>query len=159
MAIYGTLDLLKSQAKENELLLKGIEYLQSVDMAKMFNEVSPGNNKKVEVQGDDIFAIFQEYDSKTPYQFMFEGHKKYLDIQFVYEGDEHMLVGGIDDITEPAEYDSERDLYFPKVGKWSTFLLSASKGCILFPEDMHSPGNAIFQPSRIKKVVVKVKVA
>ena len=159
MAIYGTLDLLKAQAKEEALLLKGIAYLQTVDMAKIFSEVSPGNNKKIEVEGDDIFAIFQEYDSKTAYDFMFEGHKKYIDIQFVYAGDEHMHVAGIDDITEEAAYDSERDLYFPKVGKWSTFLLAPGKGCILYPDDMHSPGNAIYTPCRVKKVVVKVKVA
>lgn len=158
MAIYGTLDLLKSQAKNDALLLKGIEYLESVDMIKMFSEVSPGNNKKEEVEGDNIFAIFQEYDSKTPYDFMFEGHKKYIDIQFVYSGEEHMYVAGLDDITEEAPYIAERDLYFPKVGKWSTFLLAAGKGCVLYPEDMHSPGNAIYTPTRVKKVVVKVKV-
>lgn len=159
MAIYGTLDLLKDQAKEDALLLKGIAYLESVNMEEMFKDVSVGNNKKVAVDGDDIFAIFQEYDTKTPYEFQFEGHKRYLDIQYVFQGDEYMYVAGLEDIKEGAPYMEERDLYFPKVSRWSTFLLSPNKACILYPADMHSPCNAVYQSSRVKKIVVKVKVA
>lgn len=156
MALFGTLDVLAQQASANESLQEGIKYLQSVDMEDMFKEVSPGNNKKVELKGKELFAIFQEYDSKPISGLKFEGHKRYIDIQFIYSGEEFIGVSGLAQISEPADYNDEKDIHLSKVAKYSNWMMLPGEGAIFYPEDMHAPGMAIDQPQRVKKVVIKI---
>ncbi|MBN2744020.1 MAG: YhcH/YjgK/YiaL family protein [Marinilabiliaceae bacterium] len=158
MALFGTLDVLAAQAPEHALLKEGIRFLQTVNMTEMFALTSPGNNHKVEIKGKDLFAIFQTYDSKPLSGLKFEGHKKYIDIQFIYSGEEFIGVAGLGQISENAEYNDEKDIHLSKVEKYSNWMILPSEAAILFPEDMHAPGMAIDQPTRIQKVVVKVAV-
>ncbi|MBN2165946.1 MAG: YhcH/YjgK/YiaL family protein [Marinilabiliaceae bacterium] len=158
MALFGKLDVLANQAASFDLLHEGIKYLQTVNMEDMFSEVSPGNNKKVEIKGKSLFAIFQEYDSKPLSGLKFEGHKRYIDIQYIYSGEEFIGVAGLDQISEPAEYNDEKDIHLSKVAKYSNWMLLPGEGAIFYPEDMHAPGMAIEQPQRVKKVVVKIAI-
>jgi biofilm protein TabA len=156
MALFGTLDVLAAQATNHELLKEGIHFLQTVNMAEYFSQVTPGNNKKVEIKGKQLFAIFQAYDSKPLSDLKFEGHKKYIDIQFIYSGEEFIGVAGLGAITEPDAYNEEKDIHLSKVGRYSNWLMLPNEAAILFPEDMHAPGMAVDQPVAVQKVVVKI---
>ncbi len=156
MALFGKLDVLAAQAPQHALLKEGIKFLQTVNMAEMFAKTSPGNNHKVEIKGTDLFAIFQAYDSRPLSALKFEGHKKYIDIQFIYSGEEFIGVAGLDQISEAAEYNAEKDIHLSKVARYSNWLMLPGDGAILFPEDMHAPCMAIDQPVAVQKVVVKI---
>jgi biofilm protein TabA len=156
MALFGTLDVLAAQAPNHELLKEGIHFLQTVNMAEYFSQVTPGNNKKVEIKGKQLFAIFQAYDSKPLSDLKFEGHKKYIDIQFIFSGEEFIGVTGLGAITEPDAYNEEKDIHLSKVGRYSNWLMLPNEAAILFPEDMHAPGMAVDQPVAVQKVVVKI---
>jgi biofilm protein TabA len=156
MALFGTLDVLAAQAPAHELLKEGIQFLQTVNMAEYFSQVTPGNNKKIEIKGKQLFAIFQAYDSKPLSGLKFEGHKKYIDIQYIYSGEEFIGVAGLGAISEAAPYDDEKDIHLSKVARYSNWLMLPGEGAILFPEDMHAPGMAIDSPMPIQKVVVKI---
>ena len=158
MALFGTLEVLANQAAPYELLKEGIRYLQSIDMEEMFRDVSPGNNKKVELKGKLLFAIFQEYDSKPLSGLKFEGHKRYIDIQYIYSGEEYIGVAGLGHITELADYNEEKDIHLSKVGNFSKWIMKPGEAAIFYTEDMHAPCMAVDQSQRVKKVVVKIAI-
>ena len=70
-------------AAGNENLKKGFEFI------KEFLE-NPKAVGKYEIDGDNIYAIVQEYETKAPGKF--ESHKKYTDIQFLVSGKELTIV-------------------------------------------------------------------
>ena len=157
MAIFGTLGVLQEQVSDSSLF-EGISFLMNADLGEIFKKVSPGNKEVVEIDGKNVYAIFQEYDTKLPEEVKMEGHEKYIDIQFIYEGGEQIDVCGLNEITEGVEYNDEKDIYFPKVSSYSSMVLNKGYGAIIFPEDIHGPSRCIGNPSRVKKVVVKVSV-
>jgi biofilm protein TabA len=158
MALFGTLKVLANQTVASDLLKEGIKYLETVNMEQMFAEVSPGNNKKVEIKGKQLFAIFQEYDTKPLSGLKFEGHKRYIDIQYIHSGEEVIGVAGLAQITEPDAYNDEKDIHLSKVGRYSNWLLLPNEAAIFYPEDMHAPGMAVNSPTRVKKVVIKIAI-
>lgn len=156
MALFGTLNVLAAQAPKHELLNEGLKFLQTANLAEYFSQVTPGNNQKIEIKGKDLFAIFQTYDSKPLSGLKFEGHKKYIDIQFIYSGEEFIGVAGLDQISEAAPYDDEKDIHLSKVARYSNWLMLPGDAAILFPEDMHAPCMAVSNPVPVQKVVVKI---
>ena len=112
---------------------------------------------RYELQGDDIFYMVQSYDS-DPDKTISEGHKKYIDIQFMVEGEEIIGVADIDDEKELTEAKEENDVWFYNC-KTEPLTLSAGKYMVLYPNDLHCPGVATKgKAMTCRKVVVKVKV-
>jgi YhcH/YjgK/YiaL family protein len=109
-----------------------------------------------EIDGDDVFAIVMEYDTKDKSETKFEGHHKYIDLQYIISGTE--LIGIttlIDQVPVESSTENDYDLYdidgdFIKFDS-GTFML-------FFPDDLHMPAISVNQVSKIKKVVVKVRV-
>ena len=64
-------------------LQAGFHYLQTADLTN----TAPG---RVEIDGDQVFALVQEYNTKPKEQGFWESHRKYIDIQYVVSGSEHM---------------------------------------------------------------------
>lgn len=114
---------------------------------------------RYEIDGDDIFALVQEYETKPISDCVMEAHKKYLDIQLMIRGAE--LVGHALLYTqEPAlmEYSEEKDLMlFPDEPSFVS-IMGAGTFMIFFPGDIHMPCIQIEQPEMVKKIVVKVKM-
>lgn len=112
---------------------------------------------RYELQGDDIFYMVQSYDT-DPDKTISEGHKKYIDIQFMVEGEEIIGVADIDDEKELTEAKEENDVWFYNC-KTEPLTLSAGKYMVLYPNDLHCPGVATKgKAMTCRKVVVKVKV-
>jgi YhcH/YjgK/YiaL family protein len=158
MAVYGTLDVLLAQQPQHKLVAKGLDYLNSADVAGVFANVTPGNNVVVEIDGKNLFAIFQTYDTKPMPEMKFEGHQKYIDIQYVFAGEEIIGVTGWDQVLAEGDYDDEKDIHFPDVHKYTELLMLPGYGCILYPDDLHAPCLAVEDSERVLKVVVKVAV-
>lgn len=157
MAIVGSLNNIAQQV-QNKKLLTALEYLKSADIETIFKEVSPEKNKTIEIDGKNIFAIYQTYISKIHDKIKVEGHKKYIDIQYIFKGCEQILLASTADIIENDTYNSEKDFYFPKIKNYSIIQLKSGDGAILYPEDLHGPGYCILQPDAVKKIVIKVAV-
>ena len=117
-----------------------------------------GDVKKdiVKIDGDDLFAIFEQYSSKDLLHPIFEGHRKYTDIQFIHSGEELMHITSLDSIKENDEYREDRDIYFPKVSSYSTIFANKDSVAIFFPSDLHAPSNCVKVSKPVRKVVIKV---
>jgi YhcH/YjgK/YiaL family protein len=128
-----------------------LEYIAKTD----FSEMEPGRN---DLDGPNLFALVQEYDSIPREQGIWECHKTYIDIQYIAEGVEQIGCNNIGLMKITTEYNPEKDAAFLSgEGDFITF----SKGSfgIFFPEDAHQPKIAVNNiPGKVKKVVIKIKV-
>jgi YhcH/YjgK/YiaL family protein len=129
---------------------RAFEYIRETDL----KNINPG---KYEIDGEDIFALISEYKTKAEFEGKLEAHRKYLDVQYVIEGEE--LIGytplGDQIILEP--YKEENDIIFFK-GNKSFVKVSSGMFAIFFPEDVHMPGISAGKISEVKKLVIKVRV-
>lgn len=130
-------------------LAAGFQFLQTVDPASL----TPG---RVEIDGDQVYALVQEYTSKPMEQGRWEAHRKYIDIQYIAEGEEQIGYANIADLTL-GDYDEAKDRYIPK-GEGSFVRLSAGMFGLYMPEDAHMPNMAVDQPQPVRKIVIKVAV-
>ena len=110
--------------------------------------------------GEEIFAHVQEYNSKNPADYKFEGHRKYIDIQYVVSGIEEIEVLNIKNASSGEGYIPEREVEFfaggENVGK---YILGKGEYGIFYPTDLHKPGLMHDGKSEpVKKVLVKVKI-
>ena len=112
---------------------------------------------RYELDGDNIFYMVQSYDT-DPTKTVSEAHKKYIDIQFMVEGEEIIGVADISSEKELTEAKEENDVWFYNC-KTEPLTLSAGKYMVLYPNDLHCPGVATNGKAlTCRKVVVKVKV-
>lgn len=128
-----------------------LRYIQTTDFAKL-------ENGKYELDGEKVFAIVQEYETKDPAVEKLEAHKKYIDVQYVVSGQEKMGHALLKAQVPSREYQSEDDfMLFDEV---PDFFLVVTEGMftIFYPSDLHMPCILHQQSSPVKKVVVKVGV-
>ncbi len=133
-----------------ERIQKALEYLMSTD----FSGIEPG---KYEIDGEDIYAVVSQYDTKPITAGKWEAHKRYLDIQSVVEGKEKIGYSFSNKTIVTQPYDEYKDIMFLK-GEGNFLIAEAGYFTILFPSDIHMPGIAMNISTPVKKVVLKVKL-
>jgi YhcH/YjgK/YiaL family protein len=115
---------------------------------------------KYELQGQDLVAIVQRYQTAASADKLWEAHQVYGDIQVVYQGlencghtDQTTLV-----VTKP--YIAEKDVEKYAAPSSPTALLTLGRGnfAIFHPQDGHQPGVQIGAPAEILKVVIKFRL-
>lgn len=110
------------------------------------------------IDGEEVFASIQSYDSKPHADIPWECHRAYIDIQYVYSGREKVGVMPVSDLSG-FDYDQANDIAFTQEkteGQWVP--LEAGDFVILFPEDAHWPrGYFADAPGAVEKIVVKVR--
>ena len=158
MAIFGTVATLEKQACHKKYG-KVFDFLKTHDLAAEFSGMNPGDKKTVEIDGSDVKAIFQVYKTKVHSLARLEGHRKFTDIQYIYEGQEIIGCSDLAHIVDEPEYNEEKDIFFTNANKQlSHVVLSAGEAAILTPEDLHAPCMMIGEPKVAKKIVFKVRV-
>ncbi len=111
------------------------------------------------IDGDDVFAVSSEYETGSESEKRLEAHKKYIDVQFMFEGNEKIKTGNVGGISTQTEYDSDNDVYFAKCETNCELTMGKFDFAVFFPTDMHKPGIAFNGTGeRVRKVVVKVSV-
>ncbi len=115
-------------------LQAGFQYLQTADLAN----TAPG---RVEIDGDNVFALVQEYNTKPKEKGFWEAHRKYIDIQYVVSGSEHMGYANLSQL-DAGDYDEAKD-FLPLHGNGTFILLPAGMFTLFFPQDGHMPGMAV----------------
>ncbi|HJP34090.1 MAG TPA: YhcH/YjgK/YiaL family protein [Candidatus Latescibacteria bacterium] len=128
---------------------KGLRWLADNDVAAMTPE-------RYDIDGDDVFVMVQEYDSKSKADGFWEAHRQYADIQLVVSGAEHMGYTPTTSL-KAGEYDDSRD-FLPLDGEGMFIEMRAGTFMILWPQDAHMPGMEIDSSSPVKKAVVKVRL-
>ncbi|HEY1686350.1 MAG TPA: YhcH/YjgK/YiaL family protein [Tepidisphaeraceae bacterium] len=134
----------------NPLIQRGVEFLQSVDVA-----VLPLG--RTDIDGEKLFALTQEYQTREESGCDWEAHRKYIDIQFIVDGRERIDYAPSYQLQMTNPYDAEKDRSNFK-GEGSALILSAGMFAIFFPEDAHRPCVAADSVNSVRKIVIKVAV-
>ncbi len=111
-----------------------------------------------QIQGRDVFASVAAYETLPVEDGRHEAHRKYIDLQFVVDGEECFGYSPVmgQDVVE--EYCKERDVAFYSVATSSFVTLSTGMFAIFFPDDAHKPCCCLESPSNVKKIVVKIAI-
>ena len=135
------------------LYKKGLEYLKNIDLAAL----APG---RYEIDGDNLFVLIQEYDTKPIEDCKWEAHRLYADIQYIISGRELMGYAPVEKLTDVVDHTPEKDVLnykdSNKVGVY--FEAEAGDFFVFLPHDGHAPNIANGQCVKNKKAVVKIRV-
>jgi len=140
---------------ENAALYRGLGERIALALASL---QTPREAGRYELDGDKVFALVQQYQSKPLSEGKWEAHRKYIDVQFVVSGAERIGWTPVDGLTLTESYNEIKDIAFYK-GDGDFVTVPAGTFVILFPEDAHMPGIAVDAPAPVTKVVVKVRVS
>lgn len=146
--IYDVIENAHIYYNLGEKFEKALKFLAETD----FDSVESG---RIDIDGDNIFALVQEYNTKDPDKGKWEAHRKYIDIQYVHTGGEDFGFVNVDYLESDGKYNAEKDIeYFSGDGDF--LQIHDGEFIILFPQDAHMPGLTIEESEKIKKVVIKV---
>lgn len=133
-----------------ERIEKALQFLQDTEL----DNLQPG---RIDIDGENIFALVQKYNTKDITEGKWEAHRKYLDIQYMVHGSESFGFVNIDYLEPTEEYNDEKDIEFLK-GEGDFLQLNDEEFAIAFPSDAHMPGIAVEEKNEVFKIVIKVKL-
>jgi YhcH/YjgK/YiaL family protein len=132
---------------------KGFAFLRQFDGSQAMG--------RHEIDGDRVFALVQSYTTKPIESALYEAHRRYSDIQFIFNGRETILWAPLVTMSDQTmAYDDAKDAALWKCNPTDSTLLRLSAGhvAVFFPQDAHAPGMEWNSPCEVVKVVVKVQV-
>ncbi len=153
------LDTIRNAAAYSALgdrLARGLIHVATTD----FSTIRDG---KYELSGDDVFALVQSYDTKPTGDREFEAHRLYADIQFIASGEEIIFWADVDRLTMTRPYDDSSDAVMfgadrNTLEKALPIHMKPGSFAVFFPQDGHLPAAILSAPTRVRKVVVKVRL-
>jgi YhcH/YjgK/YiaL family protein len=129
---------------------KAFAFLKNQDL----NKIAKG---KYPIDGENVFASVTEDPSKDFDKTNWESHKKYIDLQYVINGQELIGVYPVSKSTVTKEYDDKKDAANYKAdGK--TYPATPGTFFLFFPGDAHRPNITPGGNKVVKKIVIKIKV-
>ncbi len=150
----GTVDTLeKTHVEYPEAILNALRYLRDHD----FTQMADGAYTIAE----GIKANVQRYTTKPVAECRPEAHEKFVDIQYIVEGEEYMGWCPLSpDLQVSEAYDAQKDVgFYARLVPDSDIVLTPGAFAVLYPEDVHRPKGAVEdEPCHVTKVVVKVPV-
>ena len=119
------------------------------------SNLEPG---KYEVDGTEVFAMIQTYETLPLEQTKAEAHIEYADIHYIISGCERFGYEHIDTATPTGEAVAPGVdfVFYGQVKEY--FDLHPGAFTIVWPQDIHTPKCMVDGPSEVTKVVMKVKV-
>jgi YhcH/YjgK/YiaL family protein len=111
---------------------------------------------RYEIDGEKMFVLVQQYDTKPKEQGVWEAHRRYIDLQYIARGAEGMGYASIQHLQQ-GEYDPQRD-FLPLHGDGNVLTLHSGSFMLLFPQDGHMPGLLVDAPAAVRKIVVKIAI-
>ncbi|NJL31963.1 MAG: DUF386 domain-containing protein [Phycisphaerales bacterium] len=158
--IYDILPHAHGYEKLHPLFPAAFNYLRQFDPTP--GNVAPG---RYELQGSDLYALVQTYETQTSDKLRFESHHRYIDLQYIAAGNEIIYHAQAATLAAGEPYNPDRDLQFytpshlqNKQQLAQPIMLSAGTWTLLFPHDAHMPMACAGTPSTVLKVVVKIRV-
>ncbi len=115
---------------------------------------------KYELQGQDLVAIVQRYQTAPSADKMWEAHLAYGDIQVVYQGLEYC--GHTDQqtllVTKPYVAEKDLEKYAAPTAPSALLTLGRGNSAVFHPKDGCLAGVQVGAPADILKVVIKFRL-
>jgi len=151
--IYGNINNLGNKKAYNALILELLERLKS-------GEWDNFKNGKYEIKGNDIFIIISNYETSQEEEKKPEVHRKYIDIQYIFEGVELIKVAtDIGNCDIYSQYNEENDImFYTHARNESSLVMNKGDFAVFYPQDIHKPGCSYLEKSKIRKAVIKISM-
>lgn len=162
MAIFGNIETIKSQLNDKRFE-KAFLYIQKLQDKnsleyKSLSLIELDKCNKI-VLDENSFVLEQSYITKNKKDCLFESHKKYIDIQYMFKGDEIMEVENIDNLSVTTAYNEDLDYAkYTQTNNSSTLIIKENELAIFYPQDAHMPCIKIDENKKIIKAVFKIAV-
>ncbi|MBU0924201.1 YhcH/YjgK/YiaL family protein [bacterium] len=162
MAIFGTIKTVKEQINDSKFdkAFLYIQKLQDKNSAeyKSLSNIKLNQCNKIELDVN-CFVLEQTYISKNKEDCFFESHKKYIDIQYIFEGEEIMEVEKLSNLQVTTAYKEDLDYAKYSQSKDSSVLkIRENELAIFYPNDAHMPCIKIDENKKVIKAVFKISV-
>ena len=150
--IVDQLSASAAYASLHPLFPKAFAYLRSFDVQT--------EDGKYELQGQDLIAIVQRYQTAPSADKLWEAHQIYGDIQVVYHGLENCGHADQKSLVVTKPYIAEKDVEKYAAPTAPSALLTLGRGnfAVFHPQDGHQPGVQIGASGEILKVVIKFRL-
>lgn len=134
-------------------LQTALEWLQKMDLQTL-------PSGRLEIDGDRIYAMVNEYMSEPKDKRRPEAHRKYADVQCIVRGTEVIGYARLEEGYEILEDKlAEKDvIFFKHPADESDIVLGPGMFGVFFPWDVHRPNCAWEGPSLIRKVILKIRM-
>ena len=135
-------------------ILSALEYLRNCEFKKLENKTYP-------IDGENIFMIIDEYETKAVADKKAEQHRDYIDIHYVISGEENIGVGfenSGNEMFDPYNAAKERTAY-GKIVDEVNILLKSGYFAVFFPSDIHRPGLHCDGTHKVRKAFIKLSAA
>jgi YhcH/YjgK/YiaL family protein len=151
--IYCPLEHLPRYFALSPLLPAAFAYLQAFDPA--------GPDGEAQLRGESLHTSVQSFDTLEETAAIWEAHRRYVDLQYVFAGRERLSVMPAEQALVAKPYDERRDAWFATPGAGAVVqdvVLPPGHLVLLLPHDVHrarcraTPGRA----ERVRKVVLKI---
>lgn len=132
-------------------IAEALQWLQTIDL-KVLQE---GKNP---VKGEEIFCNVCVYNTMTEKDRVWEGHRKYIDIHFMIDGEEIMHISPACTMSIKQEYNEETDFIEFEGKEQQRIVLQKGMFLLAFPEDIHRTALQVQPglPRPVRKGIVKV---
>ncbi|HSU52098.1 MAG TPA: YhcH/YjgK/YiaL family protein [Segetibacter sp.] len=113
---------------------------------------------KYPIDGDNVYASVTMDSTKDFNKTNWESHRKYIDLQYIIDGEEKIGVAPIAEAKVTNEYNEKKEVAnYTAEGKF----YSAKPGTffLFFPSDVHRPSVTPGGNKPVKKIVIKIKAA
>ncbi|MDF3078472.1 MAG: hypothetical protein K0S09_2361 [Sphingobacteriaceae bacterium] len=111
------------------------------------------------IDGTNAYANVQDVATKDIDKAGWESHRKYIDLQYVIKGTEKFGLAQIAGAVVKSPYDEKRESTTYTVQGGHYFVGDQNVFFLFFPSDVHCPLIKVDGIDRVKKIVIKIKVA
>jgi len=133
---------------------------RAFDFLQAFDPATPDG--KIEIDGPQLVAIVQRYETAPEQDKSWEAHRLHGDIQYVVSGREKMLYAPARDLVSSGPYNEAKDVEKftgDSLAHSVPLVVPAGGFCIFLPQDGHKPGCMVAGPEPVLKVVIKFRLA
>lgn len=113
---------------------------------------------RVDIDGDNVYALVLDRPCDPDYDAYWEGHRLYLDIHYVADGEEWFGWSHVSNMEETEYNAAVPGEHSKHKGEGVHFLMRKGDFCLTDIEDIHAP--SVYRPNApfLRKICVKVKL-
>ncbi|WP_028536993.1 YhcH/YjgK/YiaL family protein [Paludibacterium yongneupense] len=134
-------------------LQRAFDWLHSIDAGQL----AVGRHA---IDGDNIYAMVQEMDTRPDSEGHPEAHRRYIDVQYLVSGSEKIgfLPRGTPARLLQDKLEANDIAFYDSDAAETSLLLTPGMAAVFFPGELHRPCLAVDTPQALRKIVIKIDV-
>lgn len=114
---------------------------------------------KYQLNGDEVVAIVSEYRTRKAEDAKWESHRKFIDLQYLIDGEEKMGLLPLETAKLASGYQEDKDVILFGEQDGEYYVANPDIFFLFFPGDVHRPCIRIGESKPVRKLVIKIAFA